>query len=65
MGSTDISPTLYPEIIASVPFKAELADVMIPYEGKQITFKDYALNKNAGILTTIKKALSHIASTEG
>ncbi len=55
MGSTDISPTLYPEIIASVPFKAELAEVMIPYEGKQITFKDYALNKNAGILATIKK----------
>jgi hypothetical protein len=55
MGGTDISPTLYPEIIASVPFKAELAEVLIPYEGKQITFKEYALNKKSGILASIKK----------
>ncbi len=55
MGGTDIFPTLYPEIIASVPFKAELAEVLIPYEGKQITFKDYALNKKSGLLTSIKK----------
>jgi hypothetical protein len=55
MGGTDISPTLYPEIIASVPFKAELAEVLIPYEGKQITFKEYAINKKSGILASIKK----------
>jgi len=55
MGGTDISPTLYPEIIASVPFKAELAEVLIPYEGKQITFKDYALNRKSGLLASIKK----------
>jgi hypothetical protein len=55
MGGTYISPTLYPEIIASVPFKAELAEVLIPYEGKQITFKEYALNKKSGLLASIKK----------
>ncbi len=55
MGGSDISPTLYPEILASVPFKAELAEVMIPYEGKQYTFKNHALNKQSGILQTIKK----------
>jgi LPS O-antigen subunit length determinant protein (WzzB/FepE family) len=55
MGGTDISPTLYPEILASVPFKAELAEVMIPYEGKQYTFKYYALNKQSGLLQTLKK----------
>ncbi len=55
MGGSDISPTLYPEILASVPFKAELAEVMIPYESKQYTFKNYALNKQNGILQTIKK----------
>lgn len=55
MGGSDISPTLYPEILASVPFKAELAEVMIPYEGKQYTFKNYALNKQSGILQTLKK----------
>jgi LPS O-antigen subunit length determinant protein (WzzB/FepE family) len=55
MGGSDISPTLYPEILASVPFKAELAEVMIPYESKQYTFKNYALNKQNGILQTLKK----------
>lgn len=55
MGGTDISPTLYPEILASVPFKAELAEVMIPYEGKHYTFKNYALNKQSGLLQTLKK----------
>jgi LPS O-antigen subunit length determinant protein (WzzB/FepE family) len=55
MGGSDISPTLYPEIIASVPFKAELAEVLIPYDGKQVTFKDYALNKKSDLLASVKK----------
>jgi len=55
MGGSDISPTLYPEIIGSVPFKAELAEVLIPFEGKQISFKDYALNKKSDLLSSIKK----------
>lgn len=55
MGGSDISPTLYPEILASVPFKAELAEVMIPYEGKQYTFKKYALNKQSNFLQLAKK----------
>ena len=55
MGGNDISPTLYPEIIASVPFKQALSEVKIPYEGKQITFKEYALNKQYDALSLIKK----------
>jgi LPS O-antigen subunit length determinant protein (WzzB/FepE family) len=55
MGSNDISPTLYPEIIASVPFKQALSQVKIPFEGKQITFKEYALNKQYDALSLIKK----------
>lgn len=55
LGGADISPTLYPEIVASVPFKKELADVKIPYEGKQVTLKDYALNKSPDFYSLIKK----------
>lgn len=55
MGGSDISPTLYPEIIASVPFKAELAEVLIPNNGKETTFKDYALNKKGSVLAVVKK----------
>ena len=55
MGGNDISPTLYPEIIASVPFKQALSEVKIPFEGKQITFKESALNKQHDALSLIKK----------
>jgi LPS O-antigen subunit length determinant protein (WzzB/FepE family) len=55
MGGNDISPTLYPEIIASVPFKQAMSQVKIPFEGKQITFKEYALNKKYDALSLIKK----------
>lgn len=55
MASTDISPTLYPEIIASVPFKEELSKVQIPFNGGVTSFKSYALNKKSNIVSLFKK----------
>ncbi len=55
MGSNDIAPTLYPEIIASVPFKRSLAEVKIPYEKKLVTLKEYSLLREPDLIGTLKK----------
>lgn len=55
MAGNDIAPNLYPEIIASIPFKRELSLVKVPYEGKSITFKEYTLDKNMGFIAVLKK----------
>jgi LPS O-antigen subunit length determinant protein (WzzB/FepE family) len=55
MESSDIAPNLYPEIIESIPFRQELAEVKIPYEGKFISYRQYYKARENGVLPTIKK----------
>ena len=55
MAGNDIAPNLYPEIIASIPFKIELSLVKVPYEGRLITFREYTLTKNIGFVSVLKK----------
>lgn len=55
MAGNDIAPNLYPEIIASIPFKKELSLVKVPYEGRFMTFREYTLNKKMGIVAGLKK----------
>ncbi len=55
MAGNDIAPNLYPEIIASIPFKKELSLVKVPYDGKSVTFKEYTLNKKIGLIAGLKK----------
>lgn len=55
MAGNDIAPNLYPEIIASIPFKRELSLVKVPYEGRFMTFREYTLNKKMGIISGFKK----------
>ena len=55
-GGSDIPPTLYPQIIASVPYKLDLLDESIEVEGQTILLSDY-LGDDSGSSTigTIKK----------
>lgn len=57
-GSTegsDIAPNLYPEIVESIPFRQELAEVKIPFEGKLISYREYYKVKPKGVLAFLKK----------
>ena len=59
-GSSEsgISPTLYPQIISSIPFQKELLQTPLTFEGQkaQITYQDYYTNYNKpGLLGYIKK----------
>lgn len=55
-GGSDIPPTLYPQIISSVPYKLDLLDESIEVEGQNIVLSDY-LGDDSGssVLGTIKK----------
>jgi len=55
-GGSDIPPTLYPQIISSVPYKLDLLDEWIEVEGQNIVLSDY-LGDDSGssVLGTIKK----------
>lgn len=55
MAGNDIAPNLYPEIIASIPFKRELSLVKVPYDGRLITFREYTLTKEIGFVSVLKK----------
>jgi hypothetical protein len=55
MAGNDIAPNLYPEIIASIPFKKELSLVKVPYEGRMMTFREYTLIKEIGFFSFLKK----------
>ncbi len=57
MGSSEISPNLYPEIIQSLPFKEELGKVKIPHNGKMVTFKSYETNYKSNLFHSIKKGI--------
>ncbi|WBX76172.1 Wzz/FepE/Etk N-terminal domain-containing protein [Tenacibaculum ovolyticum] len=56
-NSGSIPPSLYPEIVQSVPFKKELLDVSIKFSGvnKMITYREYYEDyKSSNILSVIK-----------
>ena len=55
-GGSDIPPALYPQIIASVPYKLDLLDERIEVEGASVTIADYLDgNDSVSVLGTIKK----------
>ncbi|WP_321516527.1 Wzz/FepE/Etk N-terminal domain-containing protein [Marinifilum fragile] len=57
-GGSDIPPTLYPKILASIPFQKELMQTPLSIEGQteKVTFAEYYLEiKKPGLLGYIKK----------
>ena len=55
-GGSDIPPTLYPQIISSVPYKLDLLDETIEVSDSEISLKDYlADDSESTILGTLKK----------
>lgn len=50
-GQNEISPALYPDIVRSVPFQLELAEMMIysPDLGKEMKLKDYLTVRKPGV----------------
>lgn len=55
-GGSDIPPTLYPQIISSVPYKLDLLDESIEIEGQNIVLSDYLVdNSSSSVLGAIKK----------
>ena len=55
-GGSDIPPTLYPQIISSVPYKLDLLDESIDLEGRAMVLSDYlADDSGSSVLGTVKK----------
>ena len=57
-GSSEISPTLYPQIVNSIPFQKELLQTLLTIEGQnqQISFTDYYTEiYSPGLLSYLKK----------
>lgn len=54
-GGSGISPALYPQVIYSKPFKRDMLDVVLRYQGDTITYRDYLLQKPTPTLSKIKK----------
>ncbi|WP_081981595.1 Wzz/FepE/Etk N-terminal domain-containing protein [Alistipes sp. ZOR0009] len=59
-GGSELSPTIYPKIMASVPFKKDLMHTKVKFENipHEITLYDYYTNKDYqpfNLLNTIKK----------
>lgn len=59
-GGSELSPTIYPKIMASVPFKKDLMQTKVKFDNipNEITLYDYYSNKDYqpfNLLSTIKK----------
>ena len=56
-GSSEFPPTLYPQVVQSVPFRLDLLSSNIQVNNEEITLRDYFLeNKNSfNLLGTVKK----------
>ena len=55
-GSSEFPPTLYPQVVESVPFKLELLSSSIINNGDELTLRDYFNNDKGGFnLGTLKK----------
>ena len=58
MGGSEIPPTLYPQIVQSIPFQQALMQTSLSIEGQDspVTFYDYYTElKRPGLLGTLKK----------
>ena len=55
-GGSDIPPTLYPQIISSVPYKLDLLDEMIEVSNSEVSLADYlGDDSESSILGIVKK----------
>lgn len=57
-GESGIAPTLYPQIVGSIPFQKELLNTPLTFEGlkSKVTYADYFMNiQRPGVLGTLKK----------
>ena len=56
-GSSEFPPTLYPQVVESVPFKLELLSYQVEISDQELTFRDYLINENDSFnfFGTIKK----------
>ena len=55
-GSSEFPPTLYPQVVESVPFKLELLSSSIINNGDELTLRDHFNNDKGGFnLRTLKK----------
>ena len=55
-GGSDIPPTLYPQIISSVPYRLELLEQTLNVGSKEVALKDYLLDDSgSSVLGAIKK----------
>ena len=55
-GGSDIPPTLYPQIISSIPYKLDLLDEAIEVSGSEINLGNYLGNDSGpSVLGTLKK----------
>lgn len=57
-GDAGIAPTLYPQIVNSIPFQKELLQTPLTFEGQKnkVTYADYFTNiHRPGLLGTLKK----------
>lgn len=57
-GDSGIAPTLYPQIVSSIPFQKELLQTPLTIEGQKnkVTYTDYFTNiQSPGLLGTLKK----------
>ena len=56
-GSSDFPPTLYPQVVESVPFRLELLSSSIINNGDELTLRDHFNNDKGGfnLLVTLKK----------
>ena len=63
-GSSDFPPTLYPQVVKSVPFRLELISSNIQVNNEDLTLRDYFLeNKNSfNFLGTVKKYILGLPS---
>lgn len=58
LGNSDaygMSPVLYPKIIYSIPFKKQMLDATIHYNGKWIKYRDYLEQRPYSIISVLKK----------
>ena len=55
-GSSEFPPTLYPQVVESVPFRLDLLSSYIEVNNTELTLREYLLNKNSfNFIGTLKK----------
>jgi hypothetical protein len=54
-GSSDFPPTLYPQVVESVPFKLQLLSSSIKNNNQELSLREYFLSQESNILGIVKK----------